>query len=144
MLYHFIVPVDEHVVKKNGRSIFVNKKTGRMFPGKSSKLITAEKHLINEFKKQANRKPIEFPINLMMLFYFRRDIFYTKRGTQSKRLPDLSNLYQLPEDCLQQAGIITNDTIVSGHDGSRRMPISFRQTGIDLDLNYLEIIITEM
>lgn len=115
-----------------------------MFPGKSSKLITAEKHLINEFKKQANRKPIEFPINLMMLFYFRRDIFYTKRGTQSKRLPDLSNLYQLPEDCLQQAGIITNDTIVSGHDGSRRMPISFRQTGIDLDLNYLEIIITEM
>ena len=36
-------------------------------------------------------------------------------------MPDLSNLYQLPEDCLQQAGIIENDNLIESHDLSRRL-----------------------
>lgn len=33
---------------------------------------------------------------------------------------DLSNLYQGPEDALQAAGILKNDEVIAGHDGSRR------------------------
>lgn len=33
---------------------------------------------------------------------------------------DLSNLYQGPEDALQAAGILANDELIAGHDGSRR------------------------
>jgi len=38
----------------------------------------------------------------------------------TKRLPDLSNLYQLGEDALEKSGILENDRLISGHDGSRR------------------------
>lgn len=34
--------------------------------------------------------------------------------------PDLSNLYQLPEDVLQRVGIIEDDQQIWSHDGSRR------------------------
>ncbi|NCC50211.1 MAG: RusA family crossover junction endodeoxyribonuclease [Spartobacteria bacterium] len=36
-------------------------------------------------------------------------------------MPDASNLYQFPEDLLQDAGIIENDSQVEHHDGSRRV-----------------------
>lgn len=39
-----------------------------------------------------------------------------------KTIGDLSNLYQLPEDCLEKAGIIANDTLIMAHDYSRRLP----------------------
>ena len=35
---------------------------------------------------------------------------------------DLSNLYQGPEDALEAAGILHNDKVIAGHDGSRRHP----------------------
>lgn len=35
--------------------------------------------------------------------------------------PDASNLYQFPEDLLEQAGVIENDRDVEHHDGSRRI-----------------------
>lgn len=34
-------------------------------------------------------------------------------------LPDLSNAYQGPEDALQKAGVLLNDKLIAGHDGSR-------------------------
>jgi Holliday junction resolvase RusA-like endonuclease len=141
MIFRCVVPVENHVVKKNGRSIFMNKATGRMFPGKSNKLVQAENHLVKEFREAwwrhgpEDRKPIDYPINIMFLFYFNEKEFYTKKGLMSKHIADLSNLYQLPEDCLQKAKIIDNDHYISGHDGSRRLST--------LDQNYLEIIISK-
>jgi Holliday junction resolvase RusA-like endonuclease len=141
MIFRCVVPVEAHVVKKNGRSIFKNKATGQMFPGKSAKLVKAENHLVKEFREAwwkhgpEDRKPIDYPINVMFLFYFNEAEFYTKKQIMSKHIADLSNLYQLPEDCLQKAKIIDNDFYISGHDGSRRLPT--------LDQNYLEIIITK-
>jgi len=33
---------------------------------------------------------------------------------------DLSNLYQGPEDVLEQVGILANDSLIMSHDGSRK------------------------
>jgi Holliday junction resolvase RusA-like endonuclease len=61
--------------------------------------------------------------------------YYTKTGERRRTLPDLSNLYEMPQDCLQTAGIIDNDTDIISHDGSRRLP------GVE---NRLEILIYEV
>lgn len=149
MIFRCIIQVEDHVVKKNGRNIFVNKRTGQLFPGKSSRLVKAENNLVKEFRDQwwqwkntdpdRVATPINYPINVMMLFYFNKAHYYTKKGNINKKLPDLSNLYQLPEDCLQKAGVIENDHYICGHDGSRRLP-----TQSELDPSYLELIITSM
>ncbi len=39
----------------------------------------------------------------------------------SRNIPDASNLYQMPEDCLELAEIIENDRQIESHDGSRRV-----------------------
>lgn len=141
VIFRAIIPVEEHVVKKNGRNIFVNKKTGQMFPGKSSRLVKAENNLVMHLRDAwwrhgpEDKTALNFPINVMMLFYFNENEFYTKKGIMSKHIADLSNLYQLVEDCLQKAKVIENDHYIAGHDGSRRLPT--------LDQNYLEIIITK-
>ena len=126
MIYHAYFPVDEHVVKKNNRNIFVNKKTGRMFPGKSKKLVSAENWLTMCFKSQLAKwglsLPIQVPVKAQFVFYYPEDEFYTKQGTISRKLPDLSNLYQLPEDCLQAAGVIQNDWQIFSHTDCYRSP----------------------
>jgi hypothetical protein len=141
LIFRCIIPVEEHVVKKNGRNIYVNRKTGQLFPGKSSRLVKAENHLIKELRDAwwrhgpEDKTPINYSINVMMLFYFNEKEFYTKKGIMSKHIADISNLYQLPEDTMQKAKIIENDHYIAGHDGSRRLPT--------LDQSYLEIIITK-
>jgi hypothetical protein len=149
MIFRCIIQVSEHIVKKNGRNIFRNRATGQLFPGKSARLVKAENLLVKEFRDQwwkwnnsdinATTTPINYPVNIMMLFYFRKNHFFTKKGNMNKKIPDLSNLYQLPEDCLQKAGVIENDFYICGHDGSRRLP-----TQSELDPSYLELIITSM
>ena len=62
----------------------------------------------------------------MFRFYFKN--YYTKPKRKadpirrSLTLGDLSNLYQLPEDCMVSAGILENDAYIISHDGSRRLP----------------------
>ncbi len=70
------------------------------------------------------------PIHVCFKFIF--NDFFTKKNEQRRTLPDLSNLVQLPEDVLQKAGIIQNDSQIMSLDGSRRLPGSS---------NYLEIYI---
>jgi Endodeoxyribonuclease RusA. len=137
-----LIQVSEHVVKKNGRNIFINKKTGQMFPGKSTRLVKAENHMVKELRNawwmtfHADKSPINYPVNVMMRFHFNENDFFTKKKERSKRIPDLSNLYQLVEDALQKAGVLENDYWIESHDGSKRLPT--------LDQNYLEIVITRV
>ena len=58
--------------------------------------------------------PLDIPINVKITSYgaWKRE---------SGNLPDLSNLYQMPEDLLEQAGIIEDDNQIESHDGSRRI-----------------------
>jgi len=129
-LFQCYVKVPKHVVKKNRRPIMSNRRTGRRFLGKSIELVGAERLLINAFRTQMIRNPefkmITEPIWCVFLFYFPAEDFVVKNGKRkgklSGRLPDLSNLLELPQDALQSAGVIENDGLICSLDLSRRVP----------------------
>lgn len=138
--FHLICELDKHWVKKNGRDIGRNFKTGRLFPIKSPGLEQAEVYLINAMQLAKNKNqsfnfPFTKPVHMKSIFTFpRKEFFCQTKGTsgepvgrRNSKIPDLSNLYQLPEDCLQTAGVIENDSLIDSHDGSRRLPgLTFR------------------
>jgi len=99
------------VIKKNSREIH-RMGNGRPFLGKSTKLKNAECSAVIELKSQKNAqklKMITAPIHAKFSFFL-----------PTRRLPDLSNLYQLGEDAMEKAEIIENDKLICSHDGSRR------------------------
>lgn len=128
-LFHCFIPVERHLSKKNSRPLMRNRRTGRPFVGKSLDLKLAENHLVNTFRLEVLRRPtfrtITCPIWAVFLFHFPRNVYYTKQGQISQRLPDLSNLYELPQDTLQAAGVIENDHLICAHDLSRRLPSDY-------------------
>lgn len=97
------------VIKKNSRTIRKNFKTGARFIGKSFKLEAEETRVHLELLQQKAQETITEPCSVQFKFYC---------GTQHKR--DLSNLYQLYEDCLQSSGVIADDSLIESHDGSRK------------------------
>lgn len=120
----FNIEVQSHVIKKNSRPIYRN--GSKTFLGKSKELINAEKAMTLNLRSQANIQGLKGPINdplwVIMHFYFPRERFFTKKKQISRTLPDLSNLMQLPEDCLIEAGIIEDDSQIHSVDLSRRLP----------------------
>lgn len=124
LIFYAHIPLHKHTVKKNNRPIYKNKTTGISFTGKSPELKAAEEHMIISLRSMANVQgivePYDGPVWTIMHFYF--DNYYTEKGAMNKNIPDLSNLYQLPEDALQTAGIIVNDNQIESHDLSRRLP----------------------
>lgn len=124
-------PVEYHVSKKNNRPIFGRGE--KKWIGKSDRLKKAEAFLTLIFKSVVARSstaPLKGDIHATFRFYFKD--YFTKDGHRSKRLPDLSNLIQLPEDCLQTAGVIENDTDIVSLDGSGRFPGDDNRLEIEL------------
>lgn len=100
------------VVKKNSRPIYRSRSTGNPFIGKDARLANAERMTTIEMLSEKNRhdiETIEEDVEATFLFY-----------TATRRRIDLSNAYQLYEDCLQRAGIIADDNQIRSHDGSRQ------------------------
>jgi Holliday junction resolvase RusA-like endonuclease len=93
-----------------------------------------ESKLAIEKLKQRIDDPIDCDIHAQFTFYFPESVYYTKKGDRSAKLPDLSNLYELPQDVMQDMGIIKNDTLICSHDGSRR-------EAVEGSNYYLEIIL---
>lgn len=125
MLFNCAIKLSSHVVKKNGKSAFFNKKTGHAWVTRKPEAILAENNLINYFKFYKNQqldKTIEGDIHCKFTFIFSEDKYYTKQMKRSKLIPDLSNLYELPQDALQKADVISDDANICSHDGSRRRP----------------------
>lgn len=124
--FHCRIQVPAHLSKKNNRPIRINQATRKPFLGKNASLEAAEKWLLLNLLKVRREMsplvttPIQGEIHACFHFYF--DDFYTKAGVRRKNMPDLSNLCQLPEDCLQKAGIIGDDNQIYSLDGSRRLP----------------------
>lgn len=120
---HLRIPVQKHVSKKNNRPIW----RGRL--GKSQNLLFAESHLQRELLKlklQNKIKTINEPIHAIFLFRFPlQDLYLIDKETKQVRLKktagDLSNLYELPQDCLTKSGIIDDDSLITSHDLSRRL-----------------------
>lgn len=68
----------------------------------------------------------------MFLFFYPVRDFYTKKGRVSQNLPDISNLYEFPQDCLQAAGILKNDNLIKSHDFSRILPTIEKEPYIEM------------
>jgi Holliday junction resolvase RusA-like endonuclease len=111
------LPVERHLSKKNGRPLW----RGRI--GKSKDLLNAEKYFELAFKSKKNELKLQtLTGDLWVVFRFYFKNYHTKEGRRSERVNDLSNLYELPQDCLQSAGVIENDSDIVSHDWSRRLP----------------------
>jgi Holliday junction resolvase RusA-like endonuclease len=101
------------VVLKNSKQI-INIGGRRII--KSNPRVEAYQHrAIAEIVKQwGSRQTITESVGL-------RITAYLAAGHDSGNLPDLSNLYEAPQDLLQSAGVIYDDRLVEHHDGSRRI-----------------------
>lgn len=133
--YYASIEVEKHISKKNAYQV-----TGRgnkHWMRKASNITNAEDIMVLQMRQQAIHQKIYAPIgsdlHCMYVFYFRD---YYNKGTflRNKKLNDLSNLIELPSDCLKTAGIIGDDCQICSFDGTRRMPS---------DRNYIEIFIMD-
>ena len=124
ILFYANLEVPNHVTKKNGRPVFINKYTNKAVMGKTYKLKNAESSMKLQLRSIANKQHLYTAINepIWVIFHFYFDNFYNKDGTINKKIPDLSNLYELPQDILQEAGIIHDDNLIHSHDLSRKLP----------------------
>lgn len=132
-----------HGIKKNSKNITFNKFLGHSVLTKSAQFEKTQSELIGALTLQARtqqiREPFQGRLWLMAHFYIPESRYYTKSGQVSETIPDLTNLLELPQDCMQQpriaksgkktgkivrkgAGIITNDSHIDSTDGSRRLP----------------------
>jgi Holliday junction resolvase RusA-like endonuclease len=136
LLFSASFEVPSHGIKKNNKTIrFARRRSGDVAMGKSKyrpfiantdKQTSAEEYMVLELSRHTRRMgadiPISDPLHAVFFFVYPSDVFYTKKGRVSKNLPDLSNLYEMPQDALTKAGIIEDDYLICSHDGSRRMP----------------------
>lgn len=139
ILFKAKFPVPGHGIKKNNKQIAMNRRTGQRFIRTNDKAKFLEEWLIKKLiaeKLKQRLDTITTPINAKFIFYFPKTQYFTKKNERSKKLPDLSNLYETIQDALQKANVIENDTLIDSHDGSRREPI-------DDVTAWLEIEITE-
>lgn len=120
VIFHADFSVIHHAVKKNGRSF--NRFTGR--PYKSANLLRDENHLSAQLIRHSVGKTKNINQPIWVIFEFQTEFknYFTKNGVPKKTLPDLSNLYELPQDCMQRVGIIENDNLIKAHDWSRHVP----------------------
>lgn len=131
------VLLSRHPAQKNEKVIQYRRGKGTPFIGSTSKFKAERDAMLGTLRRiKLNNLSAQFPIrgdiHAKFLFYFAN--FYTKAGARNQKIPDLSNLYHFPEDCLQEVGIIENDSFICSHDGSRRLPSPDQ-------LNKLEILI---
>jgi Holliday junction resolvase RusA-like endonuclease len=139
ILFQAYFKVMRHSASKNEKTIRMNRRSGLRFIGKKDNALDCEewimRYLIIEKIKQ-RIETITCDVNLEATFYFPKSIYFTKKGKRNEKIVDLSNSYELVQDCLQKSEIIKNDTQICGHDRSRRMPI-------DGPEYFLKIILTE-
>lgn len=114
-IYTAELKLAKHLSKKNSRPIY--KRGKGHFLGKSAQLHLIEKYMTQMFMvaavKQGIKEPLDCRLHIKLTFLF--------ENKKSFILCDLSNLYELPQDCLQEAGVIKSDRLVFSHDGSRKI-----------------------
>lgn len=129
--------VPNHASKKNGKEISFNKSTGRRFIRSNDKVLFAKKWIVQKLiveKLKQRIDTIKDDVVAEFVFYFPESVFFTKKGERSKKLNDLSNLYENIQDCLQESGIIENDTNIVNHGNSHRRPTNENQYYIEIKL----------
>lgn len=124
IVFKCLVEVNKHGILKNSKRI-MKKWSGQRFIGKSEKAQYAQDYLnavLMREKLKSKLDTIDFDVNVKFVFHYPKSVYFTKAGKRSNKVGDLSNLYELPQDCLQKVGILANDGLIVSHDGSRRVP----------------------
>jgi len=99
------------LILKNRKQISVNRRTGKPFVRSNAQVEIRRDGAILSLKRQWSGRPaIDYPIGLRITAY-----------VAGGHIPDLSNLYEAPQDFMQAAGVIADDRLVEHHDGSRRI-----------------------
>lgn len=122
LLFRAEIKVESHYSKKNSKVISFNRKTRNHFVRSSNKAQRCESALIISLAEaiepsKNTQFPLTCPLHLKCLFMYK----VNKNGSKTKKIIDLSNLIQGPEDALQKAGIIQNDNLIESYDGTRRV-----------------------
>jgi Holliday junction resolvase RusA-like endonuclease len=121
-LFKIEVEVERHFILKNSKNIRVNRRTGNRFIASNNDVVEGKDFLTRVFRENFNGQRIESYVNAKMVFIFPHSLFYTKKNERSRRIADLSNLYQVVEDALESSGVLLSDNLIEAHDGSRRLP----------------------
>lgn len=135
LLFKVVLKVDRHYAMKNRHVIRFNKGYNRRFISKDNACLSAQRKMILDLIKLKTETIKEPFINVKFVFHFPETVFYTKKGTVNKKLPDLSNLYELPQDALTKAGIIEDDWLINGHNGSHRCAIKGNHFLLEIELS---------
>ena len=114
-LASFVLP-GVPVVLKNSKQIAFNRRTGRPFVISNKRVETYRHKMLALLCAEWGplTEPIRSPVRMQAIF------FGSWKSTNAS-LPDLSNLYQMPEDLLEEAGVIENDRQIESHAGSCRV-----------------------
>ena len=130
LVFDAVIQVPSHGILKNSKEIRMNKKTGARFISSNHIALALKRHLTNELIHKARKESImgdrychniANPVSIEFKFAYPKDKLITQKDTLNRKCGDLSNLYCLPEDCLQKAGIILDDSMIVSHEGSERV-----------------------
>jgi len=121
-----------HFVKKNGRGKTVTKNWKTKIPmiSKSKLLRYAENvltdRLILSKRQMSHREILSEDLWMIAIFEFKKEDYFAKTGIRKKTSPNVSNLIQIVEDCLQVpkknttgASIINDDDQIRSLDWCR-------------------------
>lgn len=119
--YVFRLPV-EPVVLKNSKQI-VRTRSGKTFIKCSDKVERITEAASFWLKREQQRLEMagQLPVFPPDVWLNAKIIVAGPWRSDSENLPDLSNLYEFPQDRLEHYGIIANDRRISAHDGCRRI-----------------------
>lgn len=118
------IQVPKHSIKKNNKQIFQNKATGKRFIASNSKAQYLENYLTHQLliqKLKQRLETIECDLAASFKFYYPENVYLTKLGKRSHRVADLSNLLEAPQDALQKAKVILNDSLICELNDCKRL-----------------------
>lgn len=98
------------ITKKNSQQIIPNRRTGRSIIVPSKQFKTYQKEFLRQTQKHRLKEPIDEPITLTACYYM-----------PTRHKVDITNLMSATHDLLQDAGIISDDSmkVVKSVDGTR-------------------------
>jgi Holliday junction resolvase RusA-like endonuclease len=121
-VFELLIEVEKHVVQKNRQQIRFSKSKRRRFIAKSDQAQRAANELTQRlliYKLQNRLETIDFDVTAEFIFYYPQSKFFTKKGVRSKNLADVSNLIELPQDCLQKSKILADDNLICKVEAKR-------------------------
>lgn len=129
LIFHCAFEVSNHTTLKSSKVI--RGQRNNRFIGSSHKVIALKREITSLIMQSARKAVygsitpyltnINYPVRCQIKLVFPEDRLITLKKTLNKKCGDLSNLYQMAEDCLTAAGVLEDDCWIKDHSGSQIM-----------------------